>query len=154
MTPSRAHRQPTPGPRTNPRDPAHVPVLIVEDERVAALLLAILHDGNGVSYDMASSAAQATDFIRAKTYELVLLNARLPDGHGIDIAQAIRARDGTARHTAIVVVTADSSPENREQFESAGVDDLVVKPVNPEKLQRLWDKWLHAARKSAAAPES
>ncbi len=46
----------------------------------------------------------------------------------------------------IIAVTGNAMPEDVKEFLTAGVDDLLTKPVNSNQLQQCLVKWLHNIR--------
>jgi DNA-binding response OmpR family regulator len=63
-------------------------ILLVEDERELRELLAIGLRRAGYMVDIAATAAEAQQLMQAQSYALVIADWRLPDGNGIDLADA------------------------------------------------------------------
>ena len=71
-------------------------ILLVEDERELCELLAIGLRRAGYTVDAAATADEARRLIEAQSYALVIVDWRLPDGNGIDLAdQALKRRAKT-----------------------------------------------------------
>lgn len=106
--------------------------LLVEDNAELARsvrdLLAL--DGHGV--DWAATLADATDCLKAATYDLILLDIMLPDGDGRKFLQAQRR---TGQDTAVIVMTARSSVSDRVDLLDSGADDFITKPVDFAELE-------------------
>jgi len=115
--------------------PASAPrILVVEDDaRVRAELVdALLKEGTEV--DVATDRAAATRALRGH-YDLLVLDRGLPDGDGLEVCRALRAK---GRSLPVLVVSALGSPEERVAGLEAGADDYVVKPFHlPEVLARV-----------------
>ena len=126
----------TAGPRPQLR------VLLVEDEPAnRALVRAILaragRDRLGeVVLREAGSIADARSLLSSEPVDVVLLDIRLPDGNGLDLAAELRARSvgGAPR---IVVLSASVLPTERTMALAAGADDFLGKPFSSMDLVNL-----------------
>jgi two-component system sensor histidine kinase/response regulator len=80
------------------------------------------------------------------TYDIVFMDCQMPEMDGYAATQAIRAREAqTGAHLPVIAMTANAMPNDREQCLGIGMDDYVTKPVQPEALSVLLQKWLHAS---------
>src|SRR5260370_22667683 len=70
---------------------------------------------------------------------------------GYEAAEEIGRREGSARHTPIIALTADILKDARAKSLSAGMDDYVTKPLKPEQLAAALEHWLPSSRKTQAA---
>jgi signal transduction histidine kinase/CheY-like chemotaxis protein len=84
----------------------------------------------------ARTAAEAIQHFATDGFDLVLLDRRLPDGDGLDVARQLRALEPVDRHALVIAVTAFSTAEDRQACLEAGMDGFVGKPLTPEKLER------------------
>jgi len=80
--------------------------------------------------------------LRTKTYDIVLMDQRMPEMDGLEAVRAIRlaqaaGEPGFSPRLRIVAVTASALPGDREACLSAGMDDHLAKPVNPDMLHTL-----------------
>lgn len=109
-------------------------ILIVEDEREIADLLAAYIERAGFEVSRATSVAEALrEHDRAKP-ELVLLDVGLPGGDGLEVLAAVRRR----ADTAVIMVTALDDDVTTLSSLRMGADDYVVKPFNPaEVVERI-----------------
>lgn len=109
---------------------ASAKILVVEDVReVQAMLVACL---NAAGYT-AIGAADAQSMRRAldtDSFDLILLDVRLPDGDGMELAQALRAQS----KVGIIIVSSRGAPHERARGLEAGADDYLAKPVYPREL--------------------
>src|SRR3954471_876517 len=76
-------------------------ILIVEDERELAVVLARVLDRTGFATDVAATLADACQFYAARRYDAIVLDRRLPDGSG-DALCRLAAADG---HAKILMIT-------------------------------------------------
>jgi DNA-binding response OmpR family regulator len=101
-----------------------VRILIVEDEvRLRVNLVRIL-SRRAFIMDQAATVAEAKALLAERSYDAVLLDWQLPDGSGLDVCAAVRAR---SREVHIIMFTGRDEHTDRLRAFDAGVDDYVVK---------------------------
>jgi DNA-binding response OmpR family regulator len=106
-------------------------LLVVEDEtRIATFLVKGL-TAAGYAVDLTSTVAQALELIAENEFALVVLDRRLPDGDGLDVLRAIRAR---GEDLSVIVLTARGEIEDRVEGLDLGADDYLTKPFAFEEL--------------------
>ena len=120
-------------------------VLIVEDDPITRTVFSHVITGHGCTVHIAGSAREATEQLRLRTYDLILVDANLPDSHGVEIVRAVR-RHGSAPRTPIVAVSSDDGRDNVRLLLESGVDEFVVKPVTAQTLGDLLGRWLGTSR--------
>lgn len=114
-------------------------ILLVEDERLLRWSLTQRLEKNGHRVHQAESLVAATEHLRHHQPDLVLLDLRLPDGHGLDFFQANRERlDGTA----VLIMTAAGEVEDAVRAMKLGARDFLSKPVDHETLIALVNRSL------------
>jgi two-component system, OmpR family, copper resistance phosphate regulon response regulator CusR len=112
-----------------------VRVLVVEDERKLAQVLASALAAE--HYDVVMAPTGEDGFFRAndETFDLVLLDLMLPGRSGLEILQALRKRQVA---TPILILTARDGIDDRVRGLDLGADDYLVKPFAlPELLARV-----------------
>ncbi len=105
-------------------------ILVVEDEQKLRELLRLQLEREGYSVLTTGSGAEALEIVMHGAPELVILDLRLPDIPGEEVARRIREQ----ADTAIVVLTASTSEQARIAGLEAGADDYVTKPFSPREL--------------------
>jgi CheY-like chemotaxis protein len=111
-------------------------VLVVDDNRDSARMLALLVDRLGHTSATAFDGDSAITLAREFQPDIVLLDLVLPDADGCDIALGIRAQPGL-QECRIFIVSAYGGPEERFRSLSAGCEEHYTKPVHPEILTSL-----------------
>lgn len=80
----------------------------------------------------AETLAEGRAILRSQVIDLVLLDVRLPDGDGLDLARELRNSPG--KRIPVVVVSAGVLPAERLEALVAGGDRFISKPVGPAEL--------------------
>lgn len=124
--------------RVAPAAAPGVRVLLVEDNPVNALLARTLLTREGCSVDHALTGHEALAALQVGTYDLVLMDMRLPDIPGEETTRRLRAA-GVA--TPVVALTANAFQEDREACMTAGMNDFLVKPLAIEALRGALSRW-------------
>jgi two-component system copper resistance phosphate regulon response regulator CusR len=112
-----------------------VRVLVVEDERKLAQILASALQAE--HYEVVVARTGEDGFFRAsaETFDLVVLDLMLPGRNGLEILQALRQRH---LQTPVLILTARDGIEDRVTGLDLGADDYLVKPFAlPELLARI-----------------
>jgi len=100
-------------------------LLVVEDEGPLAEVLRRGLVEHTYAVDVAATAADALDLATANDYDLIILDRRLPDGDGAQVAAELR-RAGL--RTPVLLLTARDAVEDRVEGLDLGADDYLVKP--------------------------
>jgi CheY-like chemotaxis protein len=110
-------------------------VLIVEDDPAFQKIVSTMLEKSGIVPVLASSAGDALQHLGKEHYHLVLMDVRLPDSSGLELARAIREREKhSPRHTLIMGITAEADGDIRRKCLESGMDGFMAKPFNREKL--------------------
>jgi DNA-binding response OmpR family regulator/HPt (histidine-containing phosphotransfer) domain-containing protein len=107
-------------------------VLVVDDDREIAGLLARDFDAQGYTVDTVGLAEHALAAASDTDYALMVVDLGLPDGDGLDLVREIRRRGS---HMPILVLTARRRVEDRVVGLATGADDYLVKPFALPELR-------------------
>jgi DNA-binding response OmpR family regulator len=110
-------------------------VLVAEDDRALRDVLERGLQEAGYAVDSVIDGVAAESALRARDYEVAILDWRMPVLSGVEVIE--RAR-GAGVHTPILLLTARDTPTDRVQGLNAGADDYLIKPFDfAELLARL-----------------
>ena len=104
-------------------------ILFVEDDVVnRRVLKAMVEQASSTLYE-AENALRGLEMIEQNSYDLILMDLRMPGMDGMTAIRKIRERGDEKANLPIIVVTADSAPDIRANCIAGGADDLIMKPV-------------------------
>ena len=110
-------------------------ILVVEDEPVAAEVLAKGLREHAYAVDIAADGVAALEQASTNDYDLIVLDILIPRLNGLDVCSRLRA-DGLT--TPILMLTARGGLDQRVEGLDAGADDYLPKPYHfPELLARV-----------------
>ena len=111
-------------------------VLVVDDNRDAAVSLAMMLELMGNETRTAHDGLEALDIAAAYRPDLVLLDIGMPKMNGYETAQHIRQQPW-GQGTHLVALTGWGQDEDRRRSRDAGFDHHITKPIEPTTLQKL-----------------
>ncbi|MGH9548856.1 MAG: response regulator, partial [Terriglobales bacterium] len=118
-------------------------ILIVEDHAINQEVAQLLLRDLGFEAHIASNGRHALEMIQKRSYNLIFMDCQMPELDGFGATSAIRKNETrTGKHIPIVAMTAHAMEGSREQCLSAGMDDYISKPIDPDLLQEIVEKWL------------
>lgn len=115
-------------------------VLVADDNPITQDIACGLLGSVGLVVDVAADGLEAVDLVLARAYDMVLMDLQMPGMDGLDATRTIRRRLGPG--LPIVALTANAQAEDRRACQDAGMDDHLVKPVNPDHLYATVLRWL------------
>lgn len=117
-------------------DPQVLRVLVVDDEKDTTDSLAWLVDRWGHVASLAYDGIAALRAAAAQRPDVVLLDIEMPFMDGCEVARHLRA-DVSRNECLIIAVTGRADHLRRQQCIEAGIDLLLIKPVNPSVVETL-----------------
>jgi DNA-binding response OmpR family regulator len=124
-------------------------VLIVEDDRDIADLVAHYFGKAGFATDVLSSGKDALTAVRERPPDLVILDLMLPQVDGLEICRTMRAHEATAA-IPIIMLTARGDESDRIVGLEIGADDYLSKPFSPNELVARARALLRRTQRAAA----
>lgn len=118
-------------------------VLLVEDNEINQLVASELLKLGGLVVDIADNGALALELLNKKTYDLILMDLHMPVMDGLTATIEIR-KNPAWLDIPILAMSAAADEKDRESCAKAGMNDFVLKPVEPNLLALALLRWLTA----------
>ncbi|MFQ5990143.1 MAG: response regulator [Candidatus Methylomirabilales bacterium] len=117
-------------------------ILVAEDNLLNQKVAVGVLEEIGYKADVASNGREAVDAVSRISYGLVLMDCEMPEMDGYEATATIRKREGAARHTPIIAMTAHATEDHRQKCLAAGMDECISKGVKPNDLEALLQRWI------------
>ena len=94
--------------------------------------------------DVAGNGAEALALLGRQSYDLLLMDIEMPVLDGIATTTRIREGGSDCRRVPIIALTAHALKSDVQRSREAGMNDFLTKPIIPEVLEKVLDRWLFA----------
>jgi len=112
-------------------------ILLVEDNEINRLFTSYMLKNWGHDVELAVNGQLAIEKLQTEKFDLVLMDALMPEMDGIEATKIIRSGQAGSPDIPIVAQTAYALQGDRERFLAAGMDDYISKPIDLEELQNI-----------------
>jgi len=116
-------------------------VLVVEDNDLNQQVAKGLLEYNGATVTLANHGKEALDMLSRASFDCVLMDIQMPVMDGLEATRLIRANPQWS-NALIIAVTANADQHHKDLCQTAGMDDFLAKPIDPERLVSTLLKWL------------
>ncbi len=128
--------------------------LLAEDNAVNQKVALRLLQQFGYLADVAHNGAEAVAAVSTRPYDVIFMDVQMPEMDGLQATRRIREFEqvpGSARmqRHIIIAMTANAMVGDRERCMAAGMDDYLPKPVRPDALRGMIEKWGKALVRTA-----
>ena len=113
-------------------------MLLVEDDQISRLAVRTWFTDNGHKIIIAENGKLAVEYLQENDVDVILMDVHMPEMNGIDATKIIKEKN--LSQAPIIGMTASVMNNEREGYIEAGMDVLVEKPVNFEKLMGIIKK--------------
>ena len=108
-------------------------ILLVEDNHINQQVAREILEGVGVVVDIANNGLEAVHLVWQRQYDAVLMDLQMPQMDGYEATERIRS-DGRFKELPIIAVTAHAMTSDREKCLAAGMNEHIIKPIEPQQL--------------------
>lgn len=122
---------PAPVPDSNGRP---LRLLAIDDDPTNLRVLEFLAEKLGHTLHTAGSGMEGLELLDRQSFDILLLDLRMPDMDGFEVSQEIRRR---GLRLPILAVTADVSEASRQRALSCGMNGFMTKPIKKAELSHL-----------------
>lgn len=106
-------------------------------------LIVKLLEKRGHRVTLAGNGKEAVEALQKASFDVVLMDVQMPEMDGLEATAAIRMKEnGTGTHIAIIAPTAHAMKGDREKCLGAGMDGYLTKPIQPQDLDKVLEKYL------------
>jgi signal transduction histidine kinase/DNA-binding response OmpR family regulator/purine-cytosine permease-like protein/HPt (histidine-containing phosphotransfer) domain-containing protein len=116
-------------------------VLLVEDNEINRELAAELLANLGIAVEIAVNGREAVERATTDSFDLVLMDIQMPEMDGLTATRLIRA-EARLHDLPIVAMTAHAMSGDKERSLEAGMNEHLVKPIDPKKLMAALSRWI------------
>ncbi|HWF18140.1 MAG TPA: response regulator, partial [Verrucomicrobiae bacterium] len=123
-------------------------VLICDDNLINQKVALRLLQQMGYKADVANNGVECLVALEQQPYDLIFMDVQMPEMDGLEATRQIRQRQKSPgdfvhfkNNIVIVAMTANAMQGDREKCIASGMDDYIAKPVRPEGLRVLLERW-------------
>jgi signal transduction histidine kinase/DNA-binding response OmpR family regulator len=129
-------------------------ILLAEDNAVNQKLAVRLLEKRGHRVTVACNGIQALSALENGRYDLVLMDVQMPEMDGLEATALLREKEKpSGERQAVVAMTALVMKGDRERCIAAGMDGYLSKPISPQELDDVLDRYQIGGRTEAAAEQ-
>lgn len=109
-------------------------ILIVDDNRINQVVTKRILEKKDFECEVAGDGTTAIEMVRESNYDLVLMDVNMPGISGLEATSEIRTFN---KYLPIVALTAVEVEEIREEIQSAGMSDIIIKPYDVQQFYQI-----------------
>lgn len=115
-------------------------VLLVDDSEINLAVEKEILESFGLTVYTADSGKSAVRFVEKQGVDLILLDLRMPEMDGYEVAEFIR-KNHICDNTVIIALTADAAQDVFEKIKKSGMQEYVIKPFKPYDMRKVIEKY-------------
>lgn len=122
----------------------NIRILLAEDNLVNQKVAIKFFGKLGYNVDVVSNGKEAIAALSIEKFDIVFMDCQMPEMNGYDASGEIRNTDSPVldHHIPIIAMTANAMKGDREKCIKAGMDDYLAKPIKPQELSDMLEKWI------------
>jgi two-component system sensor histidine kinase/response regulator len=126
-------------------------ILLVEDNEINQQVAREMLQDCGFVVDVAENGEVALGLVQKFPYDLVFMDMQMPVMDGVAATREIR-RNEKLELLPIVAMTANAMEQDRRKCMEAGMNDFLIKPIDPQEMTTILARWLRPRRAAVAPP--
>lgn len=114
-------------------------LLVVDDNAMNREIIAALVEPFGIACGFAADGREAVEAWRRQPWDAIFMDVHMPIMDGVEATRAIRREEGRLgrRRVPIVAVTASLLEQETANYQAAGMDDVLPKPIEVSALAEM-----------------
>lgn len=112
-------------------------ILYVEDSETNQLVMSAMMERLGVNLALASSAKEGFSALKAGAFDVIITDIQMPEHSGLDLLQWIKDSPGIPMSMRIFACTANAGSDAVKEFEAAGFEGVLTKPLDLQVLEKF-----------------
>ena len=108
-------------------------ILTVDDSVAMRQMVEVTLTSAGYDVKQAENGQEALDLAGTQSFDLVITDVNMPQMDGLTLVRNLRGLPNY-KHTPLLVLTTEHTPERKVEGREAGATGWLVKPFNPERL--------------------
>ncbi len=117
-------------------------ILVAEDNNIAAKVITTFLEKQGHHVTLSRNGEEALEQVHERSFDAAFVDLRMPRMDGLEFTRQVRIREAGERHMPIIALTANVADDVKQEALDAGMDDFLSKPVEPESLELMVEKYV------------
>jgi len=137
-----AQIQPVAEPEYARNDFSELRILVAEDNKVNQIVVRKMLKKVDISCELVSNGAQAVEIVSEKEFDAILMDIHMPQMDGITATKKIRELSVAWSNLPIIALTADTRKSEIQKMRTAGINDIIEKPLSLTALKSTLESLL------------
>ncbi len=112
----------------------NVKTLIVDDDPIVLTSCKRVFEAEGFEVCMVPSANQALEVMKNKTFDILLIDVKMPERDGMFLMRAVKKQ---WPEVPVVVMSGYPTPETIAEGLQLGAEEFIAKPFTPDELLKI-----------------
>ncbi|WP_297478874.1 ATP-binding protein [uncultured Photobacterium sp.] len=126
-------------------------ILVVEDLKTNQMIIQLMLQKHNINVTIVDNGQQALEIIAEKSFDIVLMDCRMPIMDGYCATKVLREQNFTK---PIIALTAGTTTAEREACINAGMDDILCKPYMAAELLAMLNLWFDTSHQCRLSHEA
>lgn len=116
-------------------------ILLAEDHEINQQIAIELLESRGYSVGIATNGHEVLTLLKSFEWDLILMDIHMPEMDGLEATKRIRSQAGYEQ-LPIIAMTANVFQKDRKTYLEAGMNDVIMKPIDVKQMFSTISKWL------------